>query len=98
MHRHIDDTQDWMDDVIEIVDKFSANKKLLQSLPPEDIVKEKTYPLALNDLEEKPNQTVEERNFEDKRDVSEGVLKSQDIEKLNEENKNLIKEFVVSKV
>ena len=36
MHRYMDNTQDWMDDVTEILDQYAANERRLQGLPAED--------------------------------------------------------------
>ncbi|XP_028414728.1 nuclear anchorage protein 1-like isoform X2 [Dendronephthya gigantea] len=81
MHRYMDNTQDWMDDVTEILDQYEANQRRLQGLPPEDKPKESVGETEISDDEpkvtgEEPNVSEEEAKVsEEQPDVSGGEPK-----------------------
>ena len=100
MHRYMDNTQDWMDDVTEILDQYAANERRLQGLPAED---------KPEDSETGPNVSEEgDKYSEDKPKVSEQEAKDSEVEpeekeldedgkeELRKENKNMMQAFVVS--
>ena len=105
----MDNTQDWMDDVTEILDQYAANERQLQGLPPEDKPKdsegepivsgEEAKSFEISDHEAKDSD-AEPKITDKKADTTEvqpevKELDEDDKEKLRKENKNLVEEFVV---
>ena len=95
MHRYMDNTQDWMENVTEILDQYAANERRLQGLPVEEKPKD-------SEVDTKESQEVTDVS-EDKPKVPEekaepkiAELDEDEKEKLREKNKDLMKEFVVS--
>jgi hypothetical protein len=95
----MDNTQDWMDDVTEILDQYAANERRLQGLPAEDKPEDsETEPNVSEEgdkySEDKPKVSEQEaKDFEGEPKVSEGESKvfeeKADVSEVEPEEKEL---------
>ena len=92
MHRYMDSTHDWMDDLNDILDQHAANERRLQGLPAEDEPKdsetEPTVPEeAAKDSEGEPKDSEDEpKDSEDEPIVS---VEMADVSEVEPEMKEL---------
>ena len=95
MHRYMDNTQDWMENVTEILDQHAANERRLQGLPveekPKDSEDDAKESKKVTDVSEDEPEVSEEKAEPEVIELDEDEK-----EKLREKNKDLVKEFVVS--
>lgn len=95
MHRYMDNTQDWMENVTEILDQYAANERRLQGLPVEE--KPKDSEDDTKESEKVADVSEDEPKVSEEKAEPEIVeLDEDEKEKLREKNKDLMKEFVVS--
>lgn len=107
MHKYMDNTQDWMDEVTEILDQYKSNERRLQGLPPEDKLKDSEDELKV--AEDKPGDSEgDAKTGESQPEVSKASadeakvepevkeLDESEKEKIRAEQKKLVQAFVVS--